>query len=210
MIKVRKEGKILEKTKHPFENQGELNSEEIKEVENVHQYYSAGGQGKHSTVCNCYVNGSTGVSEQWEQLIMAPEIEFKSLGTEYPRIINIEEYRYLSYTGNDEINSRSALLLSNNLGWCRRTSKWIGKLSLRRRLTGLSIPLQRNQPLTSHYFQAQTSLGKTKKSKQYNIPARDHTLIGGTMYNYYGAANEQIAIDSVNFTELFSELISRW
>ena len=115
MITVRKEGKILEKTHHQFENQGVLNPAVIKEGENVHLYYRAVGQGGRSTIGYCRLKGPTKVVERWDRPIMVPEIEFESFGMEDPRIVKIDNLYFLSYTGFDGINARAALAISQDL-----------------------------------------------------------------------------------------------
>ena len=115
MITVQKEGKILEKTNHPFETHGVLNPAVIKQGEDVHLFYRAVGQGNRSTIGYCRLDGPTRVAERWDRPFMVPEIEFEALGMEDPRIVKIDKLYYLSYTGFDGINARAALAISEDL-----------------------------------------------------------------------------------------------
>lgn len=115
MIKVRKEGIILEKTNLPFGNQRVLNPAVIKEGENVHLYYRAVGHGNRSPFDYCRLDGPIKVMERWDQPIMVPEIEFESFWIEDPRIVKIDDLYFLCYTGFDGINSRAELAISEDL-----------------------------------------------------------------------------------------------
>ena len=115
MIKVKKEGIILEKRDVEFENAGVLNPAIIKEGDSVHIFYRAVSTGNHSTIGYARLDGPLHVAERWDQPFISPESDYESQGVEDPRIVKIDKLYYLSYTGYDGINARGALATSVDL-----------------------------------------------------------------------------------------------
>jgi predicted GH43/DUF377 family glycosyl hydrolase len=73
MIKVKKEGIILEKRDVEFENAGVLNPAIIKEGDSVHIFYRAVSTGNHSTIGYARLDGPLHVAERWDQPFISPE-----------------------------------------------------------------------------------------------------------------------------------------
>jgi predicted GH43/DUF377 family glycosyl hydrolase len=115
MIKVKKEGILLEKRKLEFENAGVLNPAIIKDGDSVHDFYRAVSEGNHSTIGYARLDGPLHVAERWDTPFMLPEFEYETQGVEDARIVKIDELHYLSYTGYDGINARGALATSKDL-----------------------------------------------------------------------------------------------
>ncbi len=115
MIKVKKEGIILEKTRHDFENEGVLNPAVYQEGESIHVFYRAVQTGNHSTIGYCKLDGPMTVSERWDKPIIVPEFIYESHGVEDARIVKIEDLYYLTYTAYDGMNARGALATSKDL-----------------------------------------------------------------------------------------------
>lgn len=115
MIKVKKEGIILEKTQFEFENEGVLNPGAIKVGDEVHLFYRAVRTGNHSSIGYCLMDGPLTISERWEKPILAPELSFESHGIEDARIVKIDDLYYMTYTAFDGKNARGALATSKDL-----------------------------------------------------------------------------------------------
>ena len=115
MIKVKKEGIILEKTDLEFENQGVLNPAAIRIGDCVHLYYRAVRNGNYSTIGYCRLDGPLTISERWTKPFMVPESDYESHGVEDPRIIKIDDLYYMTYTAYDGTNALGALATSKDL-----------------------------------------------------------------------------------------------
>lgn len=115
MIKVKKEGIILNKTRLVFENAGVLNPAAIREGDNVHLFYRAVQKGNHSSIGYCRLDGPLNVAERWDRPFMVPEFEYETQGVEDARMVKIDDTYYLTYTGYDGINARGALATSKDL-----------------------------------------------------------------------------------------------
>ena len=115
MIKVKKEGIILEKTRHDFENEGVLNPAVYQEGESIHVFYRAVQKGNHSTIGYCKLDGPLTVAERWDKPIIVPEFNYESHGVEDARIVKIDDLYYLTYTAYDGMNASGALATSKDL-----------------------------------------------------------------------------------------------
>jgi predicted GH43/DUF377 family glycosyl hydrolase len=115
MVKVKKEGIILEKTQLEFENDGVLNPAVIRVGDSVHLYYRAVQKGNYSTLGYCRLDGPLNIAERWEKPFMVPEFEYESHGVEDARIVKIDKLYYLTYTGYDGTSARGALATSKDL-----------------------------------------------------------------------------------------------
>ncbi|HEX3009190.1 MAG TPA: pesticidal protein Cry7Aa [Bacteroidales bacterium] len=115
MIKVKKEGIMLEKTNLVFENDGVLNPAAIRDGDHVHLFYRAVKNGNYSTIGYCKLDGPLTVTERWERPFIIPEYDYESHGVEDARITKIDDTFYLTYTGYDGTNARGALATSGDL-----------------------------------------------------------------------------------------------
>jgi len=115
MIKVKKEGIILEKRDLEFENAGVLNPAIIKEGDSVHIFYRAVSTGNHSTIGYARLDGPLHLAERWDTPFISPEHDYETQGVEDARIVKIDDLYYMSYTGYDGTNARGALATSSDL-----------------------------------------------------------------------------------------------
>lgn len=115
MIKVVKHGVLLGKTDLIFENEGVLNPAAIKIGSKVHLFYRAVSKGNFSTIGYCVLSDALTVKSRMEQPLLSPEFDYESQGLEDPRIVQIEDTFYLTYTAYDGINALGALALSTDL-----------------------------------------------------------------------------------------------
>lgn len=115
MVKIKREGIILEKTNHPFEDVAVLNPAVIKEGDNVHLFYRAVRKGEYSTIGYCRLDGPVTIAERLDAPLIDAELEFEKQGLEDPRIVKIDNLYYLTYTAYDGYNARGALATSRDL-----------------------------------------------------------------------------------------------
>jgi predicted GH43/DUF377 family glycosyl hydrolase len=115
MIQVKKDGILLTKTEHIFENEGVLNPAAIREGEFVHLFYRAVSEGNHSTIGYCRLMGPLEVEQRLDVPLISPEFEYEKHGIEDPRIVKIEDLYYLTYTAYDGVNALGALATSKDL-----------------------------------------------------------------------------------------------
>jgi predicted GH43/DUF377 family glycosyl hydrolase len=115
MIKVKKEGVILEKTSFNFEKEGVLNPGVIKEGNTVHMFYRAVSEGNYSDIGYCKLDGPMKINSREQKPVLFPEFDYESHGVEDPRLVKIEGLYYLSYTAYDGINALGALATSTDL-----------------------------------------------------------------------------------------------
>lgn len=115
MIKVIKEGVILDKTSLVFENEGVLNPAVIIENNYVHIFFRAVSKGNYSSIGYCKLNGPFTVEKRLDVPIIFPQFEYESHGVEDPRIVKIEGIFYLTYTAYDGVNALGCLAVSKDL-----------------------------------------------------------------------------------------------
>jgi beta-1,2-mannobiose phosphorylase / 1,2-beta-oligomannan phosphorylase len=115
MIKVQKEGILLEKTSLIFENEGVLNPAVIKEGDGIHMFYRAVSNGNFSSIGYCKFKGPATLVERNTEPLLFSEFSYESHGVEDPRIVKIEDIYYLTYTAFDGVNALGALAISNDL-----------------------------------------------------------------------------------------------
>lgn len=121
MVKVKKEGIVLKRTRIEFENEGVLNPAAIREGDSVHLFYRAVRKGNFSSIGYCRLDGPVTVAERWDQPLISSEMEYESHGVEDARIVKIEDLYYLTYTVYDGTNARGALSTSKDLlAWTKR------------------------------------------------------------------------------------------
>jgi len=152
MVKVTNEGIILEKTFHEFESEGVLNPAAIKEGNNVHLYYRAIGKTNRSTIGYCRLEGPTKVAERWNRPMIVPEINFEISGCEDPRIVNIDDLYYLSYTGYDGNNARAALAISEDLWHFNKVGILAPPFTYDEFISGVKT----DGPITDRYYRHQS------------------------------------------------------
>lgn len=115
MVKVKKEGIILEKTSLEFENEAVLNPAAIREGDCVHLFYRAVRNGNNSTIGYCKLDGPLTIRHRSITPIIVPQFEYETQGVEDARITKIDGLYYLTYTAYDGINARGALATSKDL-----------------------------------------------------------------------------------------------
>lgn len=115
MIKVKKEGIILKKTKLSFENDSVLNPGIYQDGNTIHMFYRAVRKGNYSTIGYCKLDGPLKVVERNDTPIIIPYSDDASKGIEDPRIVKIDNTFYITYTAYNGINALGALVTSKDL-----------------------------------------------------------------------------------------------
>ncbi len=115
MLKVKKEGIIIESSGLGFENGGVLNPAVIAEGNTVHVFYRAVAKGNYSTIGYCRLEGPLTVVDQYDNPVIFPQSDYECKGTEDPRIVKIDDLYYLTYTAYDGVNALGALATSTDL-----------------------------------------------------------------------------------------------
>lgn len=115
MIEVKKEGILIEKTTHVFENEGVLNPAVIRGENCIHLFYRAVSQGNFSSIGYCQLKDPLTIEKRSDKPVLFPEYDYESHGIEDPRIVKIEDIYYLTYTAYDGVNALGALAISKDL-----------------------------------------------------------------------------------------------
>ena len=115
MLKVKKEGILLEPTKLSFENKGVLNPTCFQQGEYVHMFYRAIRKNNVSCIGYCKLEGPLKVVERAKKPVLCPEFNYDRKGLEDPRITFINNKYYMFYTAYDGYNARVAYAISKDL-----------------------------------------------------------------------------------------------
>jgi predicted GH43/DUF377 family glycosyl hydrolase len=115
MIKVIKEGILLQKTNNDFENEGVLNPAAIRDGEYVHLLYRAVSEGNHSSIGYCKLKGPLFIENRNDKALLSPEFDYECHGIEDPRLVKIEDTYYLTFTAYDGVNALGCLATSKDL-----------------------------------------------------------------------------------------------
>lgn len=115
MIKVKREGVVLEKTTQTFENDSVLNPAVITHGNTLHMFYRAVRVHNRSSIGYCRFEGATQRVERKTEPLLSPQFDYESHGMEDPRIVQIEGLYYLTYTAYDGHNAMGALATSKDM-----------------------------------------------------------------------------------------------
>lgn len=161
MVKIQKNGIILQKTHLAFEESGVLNPAVLQEGEIVHVLYRAVRNGNHSTIGYCQLQHGMFVENRRSEPLLSPEFSYESQGMEDPRLVKIDDVYYLTYCAYDGINALGALATSKDLIQFERH--------------GLIVP-QFSYEEMCLLFHSKTALNE--KYKRYNIHHESWTTTG--------------------------------
>lgn len=129
MVRIKKEGILLQKTGLDFENEGVLNPAVIKENGKIHLFYRAVAKGNFSSIGYCLLSDPLTVEKRLNAPIIVPETTEEKHGIEDPRIVKIEDIFYLTYTSYDGINALGALATSKDLKSWKNNGIIVPKIS---------------------------------------------------------------------------------
>lgn len=115
MLKVKKLGVILKKTKLSFEDDSVLNPAIMQDGNTIHMLYRAVRKGNYSTVGYCKLDGPLKVVERNNTPLIIPFGNDDCKGVEDPRIVKIDGIYYITYTAYNGINALGSLVTSTDL-----------------------------------------------------------------------------------------------
>lgn len=115
MIKIKREGVILEPTLNSFENKSVLNPGVYQDGQTVHLIYRAINKDLVSCLGYARLNGPIKVAERWNQPLMAPKYSYEKNGLEDPRIVKIGQVFYMTYVAHDGKNALIAYAYGRDL-----------------------------------------------------------------------------------------------
>ena len=115
MIKVEKEGIVLEKRSLGFEWEGVLNPAVINYGDFIHLFYRAVAKGNYSSIGYAKFKNPLEVIERMDVPVIFPQFEYEEHGVEDGRVVRIDDLFYLSYCAYDGVNALGALATSPDL-----------------------------------------------------------------------------------------------
>lgn len=115
MVKIKREGVILEPTQNSFENKSILNPGVFQAGRTVHLIYRAINKNLMSCFGYARLNGPTKVVERWDRPFMTPKYDYEKKGIEDPRIVKIGDTFYLTYVAHDGKNALIAYAFGKDL-----------------------------------------------------------------------------------------------
>src|ERR1022692_1934192 len=116
MITVKKHGVLLKKTDLSFEDEGVLNPGIIQlEDGTIEMLYRAVRKGNYSTIGHCKLSSFDKIEVRDNVPLIVADLDFEKHGIEDPRIVQIDDLYYITYTAYDGNNALGALATSKNL-----------------------------------------------------------------------------------------------
>jgi beta-1,2-mannobiose phosphorylase / 1,2-beta-oligomannan phosphorylase len=143
MVEIRKEGILLQKTLHGFENEAVLNPATIEIEDTIHLFYRAVSKGSYSSIGHCTLSDPLTISERMDVPALFSQCDYESHGVEDPRIVKIDDLFYLTYTAYDGVNALGVLSVSNDLLHWERQGIIVPQITYREfnRFAGSKTPL---------------------------------------------------------------------
>jgi len=152
MLRIKREGILLERTDLEFENEGVFNPAVYQEGDIIYLFYRAVRAWNHSTIGYCLLDETLKISYRAESPVIIPENKYESQGVEDPRIVKIDDLYYLSYTAYDGISARGALAVSKDLQQFEKKGIIVPKITYSKFL----LMAEANKNLNPRYYQNQT------------------------------------------------------
>lgn len=143
MVEIKKEGILLQKTAHGFENEAVLNPATIQVENTIHLFYRAVSIGNYSSIGHCTLSDPLTILERMDVPALFSQCEYESHGVEDPRIVRIDELFYLTYTAYDGVNALGVLSVSKDLLHWERQGIIVPQITYREfnRFAGSKFPL---------------------------------------------------------------------
>lgn len=203
MIKVKREGVVLEKTTHEFENDSVLNPAVIADGETLHMFYRAVKEHNKSSIGYCRLKGTMKVVERNTKPLLLPQFDYECNGMEDPRIVQIDGLYYMTYTAYDGNNAMGALATSQDMVVWQRQGIITPQLSFDN-FRALSAA---DESLTNKYFRFDSSQeAETMQGKKLYVTDKDLVLfprkINGKFYILHRLKPDIQLITIENFAEL--------
>lgn len=152
MLKIKREGILLEKTDLGFENEGVFNPGVYQEGNVIYLFYRAVRKGNRSSIGYSLLDDPLKVTYRAEYPVIVPENKYESQGVEDPRIVKIDDLYYFTYTAYDGINAQGALALSPDLQHFEKQGIIVPKVTYSEFL----LMAEANKNLDPKYYKNQT------------------------------------------------------
>lgn len=148
MLTIHRGGIILETTQEPFENHGVLNPAVIVKDGLIHLFYRAVGKDFISSIGYCQLDTPFHVHHRNETSLLKPLHHYEQSGIEDPRIVEIDDLFYLSYTAYDGVNALGALMTGSHFDDFKHFGIIVPKIPLQEPFWTSEIPntLSLNSP----------------------------------------------------------------
>jgi predicted GH43/DUF377 family glycosyl hydrolase len=151
MLKIKREGLLLEKTDLEFETEGVYNPGVYPDGNVIYLFYRAVRAGNRSSIGYCLLDDPLKVTYRAEYPVIIPENKYESQGVEDPRIVKIDDLYYFTYTAYDGINAQGALALSPDLQHFEKQGIIVPKVTYSEFL----LMAEANKDLDSKYYRNQ-------------------------------------------------------
>jgi len=115
MVKVIKEGIVLERRALGFEWDGILNPAVIVHANYIHVFYRAVAKGNYSSIGYAKLKNPLEILERMDVPLIFPQFDYEKHGVEDGRIVLIDDLFYFSYCAYDGVNALGALATSKDL-----------------------------------------------------------------------------------------------
>ncbi len=129
MITIYKKGILLSKTTLEFEKYGVLNPAVIIHNQKIHMFYRAVADMNYSTIGYARFNLKNELEFRSDTPILIPQTKEENYGIEDPRIVQIENEFYLTYTAYDGHNALGSLSTSKDLQTFERIGVIVPKIT---------------------------------------------------------------------------------
>jgi predicted GH43/DUF377 family glycosyl hydrolase len=141
MLTIHRGGIILETTQAPFENHGVLNPAVIVKDGMIHLFYRAVGNDFISSIGYCQLDTPFHVHQRNETPLLKPLHHYEQRGIEDPRIVEIDDLFYLSYTAYDGVNALGALMTGAHFNEFKHFGIIVPKIPLQEAFWTSEIPI---------------------------------------------------------------------
>jgi beta-1,2-mannobiose phosphorylase / 1,2-beta-oligomannan phosphorylase len=115
MIKVKREGIILEPRGNGFESRAVLNPAIYQEGKKLRLIYRAVDKKHISSLGYALLNGPLKIVERWSKPLMSPKHSYEKKGLEDPRVVKIGDVFYMTYVAHDGKNALIAYAYGSDL-----------------------------------------------------------------------------------------------
>ncbi|MEI8361101.1 MAG: pesticidal protein Cry7Aa [bacterium] len=115
MIKLKREGVIIEPTHNEFEKKAVLNPGVLQVGKDLHIVYRAIAENGISCLGYARLNGPTKIAERWDKPFMVPKTKIESHGIEDPRLMMVDGQVVMTYVAHDGKHAVICYSIGNDL-----------------------------------------------------------------------------------------------
>lgn len=203
MLKVNREGVVLEKTTNEFENDSVLNPAVISHGNTLHMFYRAVRVHNRSSIGYCRLEGPLKVVERKTEALLSPQFDYECNGMEDPRIVLIDGLYYITYTAYDGNNAMGALATSEDrVHWQQH-----GIITPQHSFDSFREISEKDEHMTNKYFRFDSSQqAETMQGKKLYVTDKDIVMfprkINGKFYILHRIKPDIQLVTINDFSEL--------